>query len=317
MKKNETVYYIKNIAQVKSISVAADQLGISQPALSSYLKKIESELGMVLFDRSRQPLELTEAGKVYLDFLDKTAALQKQLMQNLSDIDDLKTGDLTVGGASFFNVAYLPKAIAAFASAYPGIEIEIVDGKVPELVNMAQKGLLDLFITPIPEDPDRFVYEELLEEEVYLAVPESWEINKALESKAVTVEADIHDQKKPSKALTRDEFVGLCENTFVMLKPDQDIGHKMQALLDKYECQPSRIITAEQTMTTLALAQNGVGISLITESSIRNCSMETLPKLYMVDTEICTRKIYIAYPKNKYLSKAATEFVKILKENNR
>ena len=321
-KRNETSNYIKKIAQAKSISVAADQLGISQPALSSYLKKVEGELGVVLFDRSRQPLELTEAGRVYLDYLDEVVIRQKELMKSLSDINDLKTGSLTVGGASFFNVAYLPKAIAAFASENPGIDIEIVDDRVPRLEAMAQKGLLDLFITPINDEPERFVYEELLEEDIFLAVPEAWEVNRQLEGKAISIEelpeseaaAKSHRKEKP---LTREEFACLCRETFVVLKPDQDIGRKMQALLNSFGCTPERVITAEQTMTTLALTLKGVGVSLITESSIRNCRFAGLPKLYMANPDICRRKMYIAYPRNKYLSKAARRFAEVLKEHNR
>ena len=320
-KRNETSNYIKKIAQAKSISVAADQLGISQPALSSYLKKVEGELGVVLFDRSRQPLELTEAGKVYLDYLDEVVVRQKELMKNLSDINDLKTGSLTVGGASFFNVAYLPKSIAAFVSENPGIDIEIVDDRVPRLEALAKKGMLDLFITPINDEPERFVYEELLEEDVFLAVPETWEVNRQLEGKAISIEelpeseaaAKSHRKEKP---LTREEFACLCRETFVVLKPDQDIGRKMQALLNSCGCTPERVITAEQTMTTLALTLKGVGVSLITESSIRNCGFAGLPKLYMANPDICRRKMYIAYPKNKYLSKAARRFAEVLKEHN-
>ena len=320
-KRNETSNYIKKIAQAKSISVAADQLGISQPALSSYLKKVEGELGVVLFDRSRQPLELTEAGRVYLDYLDEVVVRQKELMKNLSDINDLKTGSLTVGGASFFNVAYLPKAIAAFASENPGIDIEIVDDRVPRLEALAQKGMLDLFITPINDAPDRFVYEELLEENIFLAVPADWEINSRLQDKAVSIE-ELPESEAAAKShrkaapLTREEFACLCRETFVVLKPDQDIGRKMHALLNSCGCTPERIITAEQTMTTLALTLRGVGVSLITESSIRNCGFAGLPKLYMANPDICRRKMYIAYPKNKYLSKAARRFAEVLKEHN-
>lgn len=324
MKKNDTFNYIKNIAQAKSISVAADQLGISQPALSAHLKKTEKELGMLLFDRSRQPLEPTEAGRVYLEYIDEVLAAEKELMQKLSDIDDLKTGSLTVGGASFFNVSYLPAAIAAFASENPGIEMEIVDGTVPELVTMAQKGFIDLFMTPEPGEPDRFIYEELLEEEIYLAVPAGWDVNRELEEKAVSVlsaegkfEGSAGTVSGKPSPLTKGEFTRLCDSTFVLLKPDQNIGRRMQALLEKYDCRPARIITAEQTMTTLALTQKGVGISMITESSIKNSRLVSLPKLYMVDPEICNRKMYVAYPKNKYLSKAATGFIRILKESNR
>ena len=320
-KRNETSNYIKKIAQAKSISVAADQLGISQPALSSYLKKVEGELGVVLFDRIRQPLELTEAGKVYLDYLDEVVVRQKELMKSLSDINDLKTGSLTVGGASFFNVAYLPKSIAAFVSENPGIDIEIVDDRVPRLEALAQKGMLDLFITPINDAPDRFVYEELLEENIFLAVPADWEINSRLQDKAVSIE-ELPESEAAAKShrkaapLTREEFACLCRETFVVLKPDQDIGRKMHALLNSCGCTPERIITAEQTMTTLALTLRGVGVSLITESSIRNCGFAGLPKLYMANPDICRRKMYIAYPKNKYLSKAARRFAEVLKEHN-
>ena len=320
-KRNETSNYIKKIAQAKSISVAADQLGISQPALSSYLKKVEGELGVVLFDRSRQPLELTEAGRVYLDYLDEVVIRQKELMKSLSDINDLKTGSLTVGGASFFNVAYLPKAIAAFASENPGIDIEIVDDRVPRLEAMAQKGLLDLFITPINDEPERFVYEELLEEDVFLAVPEAWEVNRQLEGKAISIEelpeseaaAKSHRKAKP---LTREEFACLCRETFVVLKPDQDIGRKMQALFASYGCRPDRVITAGQTMTSLALTQSGVGVSLITESSLRNCHLQRPPALYLADSDICRRRMFIAYPRNKYLSQASRELIRILRESN-
>ena len=320
-KRNETSNYIKKIAQAKSISVAADQLGISQPALSSYLKKVEGELGVVLFDRSRQPLELTEAGRVYLDYLDEVVVRQKELMKNLSDINDLKTGSLTVGGASFFNVAYLPKAIAAFASENPGIDIEIVDDRVPRLEALAQKGMLDLFITPINDAPDRFVYEELLEENIFLAVPADWEINSRLQDKAVSIE-ELPESEAAAKShrkaapLTREEFACLCRETFVVLKPDQDIGRKMQALFASYGCRPDRVITAGQTMTSLALTQSGVGVSLITESSLRNCHLQRPPALYLADSDICRRRMFIAYPRNKYLSQASRELIRILRESN-
>lgn len=309
MNPNNKQNYIKKIAEVKSISIAAELLGISQPALSAYLKKTEGEIGSVLFDRSRQPLELTEAGKVYMEYLEREAALQKELTQNLADIDGLKTGKVTVGGASFFNIAYLPKTVAEFAAEYPGVDIEIVDGKVPELVTMAQKGILDLFITPIADEPDRFFYEELLEEKIYLAVPEEWDVNKALAGKELT-------GVKKHAELSKDEFACLCENTFIVLKQEQDIGRKMEALFDKYGCRPARTITAEQTMTTLNLTQGGVGVSLITESSIRNCGLAKLPKLYMADPDICTRRMYIAYPRHKYLSQTAEKFIRALKESN-
>ncbi|MGI6766047.1 MAG: LysR family transcriptional regulator [Lentihominibacter sp.] len=298
--------YIKTIAEVRSISLAAEKLGISQPALSSFLKKKESEIGAVLFDRSKQPLELTEAGSVYLDYLDRMSILKNEMSQNIADIEGMKTGHLAIGGASFFNIVYLPKAVGRFMEKYPGINIEIIDGKVPELVTAAQKGTLDLFITPFADEEERFFYEELLEETIYICVPSDWAVNRELSGKT-----------QSGEPLTAKEFKRLCEHTFVTLKPDQHIGQKLEALFEKYNCRPVHTVLAEQTMTTLALTMSGVGVSLIAESSIRNSNIAEKPALYLADPEICTRKIYISYPRNKYLSKAAEEFIEILKTANR
>ena len=137
----KTVNYIKAIAEMRSISAAAESLGISQPALSAHLKKTETELGAILFDRSRQPLELTEAGQAYLNYLERTQSLEKELAQTISDIEGLETGSLTIGGAVFFNIAYIPRAVSAFVKEYPGVNIEIVDGNVPFLLPISITNL--------------------------------------------------------------------------------------------------------------------------------------------------------------------------------
>ena len=198
--EKKTVNYIKAIAEMRSISAAAESLGISQPALSAHLKKTEAEVGAVLFDRSRQPLELTEAGQAYLNYLERTHSLEKELEQTIADIEGLETGSLTIGGAGFFNIAYIPRAVGAFAKDYPGVNIEIVDGNVPFLATEALKGRLDLFITPDADEPDRFVYEELLKERVYLAVPADWKINASFADKGDT------DKVGYGKSITKDEF---------------------------------------------------------------------------------------------------------------
>ena len=308
--EKKTVNYIKAIAEMRSISAAAESLGISQPALSAHLKKTEAEVGAVLFDRSRQPLELTEAGQAYLNYLERTHSLEKELEQTIADIEGLETGSLTIGGAVFFNIAYIPRAVGAFAKDYPGVNIEIVDGNVPFLATEALKGRLDLFITPDADEPDRFVYEELLKERVFLAVPADWDINASFAGKVST------NKGFNGKSITKDEFKRLCDCPFILLREDQNIGRMMEQLFEKYGCRPEKTIHVEQTMTSLALTMAGVGVSLITENSIRTSGLAKLPELYLADETICTRSMYVAYPRNKYLSRAAAEFIKALKEVN-
>ena len=331
--------YIQIIAELKSISATAETLGISQPALSASLKKKEKELGGIIFDRTKQPLELTEVGKAYLDYVGKQEQLKTELEQRISDISGLKSGHLTIGGATAFNIAYLPKAVGQFKSMYPNIEIRILDRSVPELVNEALKGGLDVFLTPRADDKDRFNYEILLEERLMLCVPNAIakevgletsngaKLNDAKSSDVKSSGAKSNDAKssdsKSSTAsqstskLSAKDFSALCEYPFVVLRNEQDIGIKMRELCRRYNCEPKSVIMAEQTMTSLALSMSGVGISLVSEGSIKSLGIgDDVVSFYHLDEKICNRKLYTAWPKFKYLSKTTEEFIRVLKETN-
>lgn len=301
-----TANYIKTIAETRNISAAAESLGISQPALSTYLKKLEDNVGVMLFDRSKKPLELTEEGKVYLQFTDKVEALNKELIQRISDIENLKSGQLTVGGASFFNITYIPKAVAEFVSKYPGVDVEIIDGKIPEITAAALNGKIDLFITPVADDDERFHYEKLLREKIFICIPKEWSVNDGLGK----------TERDGYRVLTKKDFERLKGSTFVLLHRDQHIGRKMNDIFDRYGFVPKHSVIVDQTMTSLALTGAGVGISLITESTIKNFSSKEYPAIYLADEDICSREIFAAYPKNKYLSRATAEFIEILKDVN-
>ncbi len=153
--------HIKITAKLRSVSKAAEKLSISQPALSAHIKKIEEENGIIIFDRTRKPLTLTEQGRVYLKYSEKKDALEKELKKEISDLNGLKTGDLVIGGASAFNSIYLPRAVKLFAQKYPGIKTVIIDDRVPEIERRTLEGEIDLFLTP-PRISHREIMSEVL-----------------------------------------------------------------------------------------------------------------------------------------------------------
>ena len=305
--------YIMAIAETRNISLAAEQLKISQPALSSQLKKLESTLGVQLFDRSTQPLEVTEAGKVYLEYAARNEALNNEFLQHIADIDNMKRGKITIGGAASFNVSYLPKAVAEFTEKYPGIDIEIADGSIPEISAKALAGHVDLFIAPTLNIDERLEYEELLEENIFICVPPQWEINKSLARWQIDVEDVLEGRCRDNYPEV--DFREFEDSTFILLKKDQHIGYTMSKLFDRYGFEPKKAVMAEQTMTSYGLTLAGVGISLMTESTIKNSNFREYPKLYLADKYICSRRVYAVYSAHKYLPKAARKFIEILKKN--
>ena len=302
MGKSNAITYIRHIAKTRTISAAADELGISQPALSTRLKRIEEDLGAPLFDRSRTPLVLTEAGKAYLDYADKVDLLDRELEARISDLANLKVGKVVIGGASSFNRAYLPTALATFSSTYPGVEIEVVEDTVPNLSAAAIGGRIDLIITPSPPAESDFELDVLCSEKALLCVPRSWSLVSEL-------------PESPSGSyvfVDPDDITALKDAPFIMLHPDQQVGQMMRALFERCNFNPQRIITVDQMLTALALAEAGAGVSLATEGALRSVGKRSSLACYFIDIGPLERTLFVARPANRATSRAALEFARIL-----
>ena len=117
--------YIYAIYKTGSFSKAAEQLFISQPALSIAVRKLEDELGQKLFFRTTGTVELTEAGKAYIDKCEKIRQFEQELTEYFNELDGLLTGELSIGGANISMNYILPDIITAFSAAYPGIRITL------------------------------------------------------------------------------------------------------------------------------------------------------------------------------------------------
>lgn len=106
-----------------SFTRAAEELCVTQGAVSHQVKALESELGLMLFRRERQRLAITEAGRTYLetvrDAFDRLAAGTERLLQRQG------AGSLTVSTSPNFAAKWLVHRLARFAEAHPGIELRI------------------------------------------------------------------------------------------------------------------------------------------------------------------------------------------------
>ena len=126
-------------------------------------------------------------------------------------------------------------------------------------------------------------------------------------------ETDRWAAARGSKA--RVDFGVFKDQPFIRLGDNQHIGNIMAQLFERHGFSPEGCISVEQTMTSYGLTLAGVGISLITEASVRNGHMEKHPVFYLIDEDLGNRDMFIAYSKHKYLSNAAKVFIDILKKS--
>ena len=303
--------YVTTIARHKSFSLAAKELHISQPALSNYITKLERSLGVQIFDRSTTPISLTEPGRHYVQSAAGILHIEKNFNSYLSDYNHLHTGTLAIGSTHCFTSCYLPEVLSAFLSRYPDISIKITEGKIPSLEASVLEGNIDLLITADNVNPKQFECVNIFEEELLLAVPETYPVHEHLAEYQLDPE-DIHDGR-PLSAPYVD--IRLFEQyPFILLESEQHIYHMAQQIFSHFNFEPHVIMQVEQLMSSLAFSLSGIGISFITESAIRLGNFAHLPILYRIgDCADTHRTMAVAYKKNRYLSKACTAFIELMK----
>lgn len=145
------LYRIFNeVANAGNITVAADKLHISQPAVSKSIKSLESQLGGPLFVRTKRGVILTEEGKELHAYIKIAIEHIRNAENRFTDMINLNTGLIRIGISRTLVKEYLLPYLKEFHKKYPNIKIEIITNKASELIPMLRNGLADLIIANLP-----------------------------------------------------------------------------------------------------------------------------------------------------------------------
>jgi LysR family hydrogen peroxide-inducible transcriptional activator len=138
--------YFLAIAQTGSFTAAAKSSHVSQPSLSSQIKKLEDELGGPLFERGRQGARLTQRGEL---FRPRAAESLRQLeagRTEAQELSGLKRGSVTLGCMPTTGAYLLPPLLKAFARAHPEIHVNLREESSPQLAKLLRDSEVDLAI---------------------------------------------------------------------------------------------------------------------------------------------------------------------------
>ena len=163
--------YIYEIYRCGSFSAAAKNLYITQPAISIAVKKEEQELGQPIFERSSSHLLLTDAGRAYIDAVEKLHRIEDDLKIYCNDLSNLKTGALRIGASSFFLSSIVLPVVAEYSRRYPGISLDVQEAPSLELQKRLANEALDILVDPVDQQGDAFDSVILFEDHFLLAVP--------------------------------------------------------------------------------------------------------------------------------------------------
>lgn len=300
--------YMYTVYEEKSFSKAAKRLFISQPSLSATVKRIEEQLGYPVFDRSSKPLKLTEFGKEYIKTVEKMQSLQNQFTDFVNDWEGLQTGQLILGGSNLFSSWVLPSLMSSFSQKFSMIRLELKEETTVELATLLQNGKIDLMLDNCELDDvifDRCLYQE---EHLLLAVPQHLEINQTLKPYQIPLDA-IRNGTFLGNDFAPVPLDAFQEQSFIMMKPENDTGKRAFAILKEYGLHPRIIFELDQQMTSFNVTCSGMGISFISDTLITRVPFAGNVVYYKLPEEYSCRKIYFYWKHGRYFSRAMKEFL--------
>lgn len=162
------------VADLGHMTRAAEQLGVTQPALSAALRKLEDELGTELFHRTGHGVEATEAGKVFIEHAKITLRASEQATEAVRSLVGLETGSIRVGAGATATGYLLPGAIQAVRKKHPGLRFSIKEAGSAQVAQGVLSGELDLGVVTLPiEHPraDELMIVKEISDELMLIVP--------------------------------------------------------------------------------------------------------------------------------------------------
>ena len=151
MKKITGLSQFVNVCNSRNLTVAARELGVSQPSLTQAIAKLEMQLDVVLFDRSSRPMGLTTYGMMVLDYAQTLEQSTDSLTENLAAMKSGSGGLLRIGSGPDWIHEILPIAISELQRKFPSIRVKLTVGLNDELQSKLDKREIDLFFASLSD----------------------------------------------------------------------------------------------------------------------------------------------------------------------
>jgi DNA-binding transcriptional LysR family regulator len=166
--ENFRLTVFRKVAAQLSFRKAAEDLYLTQPAVSLQIKALEEELGVALFDRSGSQVGLTPAGKALLGYAEESSRLLREARNAVAGFSGAQTGALTLGASTTIAQYVLPRLLGEFCREYPRIHPTLVSGNTEHIVEAVEKQKISLGLIEGPARSREVKTEPFLEDELVL-----------------------------------------------------------------------------------------------------------------------------------------------------
>ena len=249
MKTNLELYKIfYYVAKNGNITQAANELMVSQPAVSKSIKALESDLNTTLFNRNNNGVSLNNAGELLYEKIKQAMDLIISAEEDLTSLNNMEKGTINIGAGNTIMQRYLMPYIKEFHELYPNINVIVHTVVTEELIKRAQIGLVDIVFTHMPNNiPDNFEITNIKElHDILVVNKNSKYLNKQIKKKDLE---ELPLVLLPYKASNRQNFNKFCTTNNIVINPLMEIGNDL--IIE--DC-----------------AYNGLGVGLVVKEYVQN-----------------------------------------------
>ncbi|HUJ32539.1 MAG TPA: LysR family transcriptional regulator [Candidatus Acidoferrum sp.] len=278
------------IAKQGSFSRAGQKLFRSQPAVSAQIRQLEQEYGQKLFDRVGKTVQLTSAGEALLDYAGKLLALRNESLRAVADQASTPRGTLAIGANEATCLYVLPDIFAEFNRRFPQVQISIYRNFSHKVIEKIDDGTVDVGIVTLPIKSPSLRIHPIFRDRIMLMTSAS---NPLARLKSVTTSQ-------------------IAEQPLIFPKT----GFMRQVLDKQFRPYRSRVHISMQLPSVGMIKRfviAGLGVSLISESFVRDEVGAGQAKLIPVSDMDVWRELGLVYRRDRTLPRSATSFVNMIR----
>jgi LysR family cyn operon transcriptional activator len=297
MQVNLDLYRVFHAVAVEgSVSAAARRLYLSQPAVTQSIKRLEEQLGVILFHRTSRGMRLTGEGRTLFDHIDRASSIIAMGERQLEQMKTLSAGEITLAAGDTLCKHYLVPHLSIFHESHPGIRIHVLNRTTPETIELLKMGKVDIGIVNLPVAAD-----------AALRIRETLTVHDCF----IVGERYRHLSEKP---VSPSELA-----TYPLLLLEK--GGSTRAYLDAFFASLGVELKAEIELGSVDLLERFASIGLGVAAVVREFAHEQLEAglLHEVNltVEVPPRKIGVVTMNGVPLSGAAEKMVALLEDSER
>lgn len=292
------IQYALALSEALNVSQVADQLGISQPALSKQVLALEKELGVKLFDRSSSPMTLTPAGEDFVKQAQDLLFQQEQLLRSMEAYRSGKQGRLVIGISPFRSLYLVSDMVKQLQERHPGVQVVLRETTSEQLRKDAADGKYDFAIVNLPVDNSVLDVIPLEADTLVLAVP-----NSMLD-----------------RVRTQDGTVDLAQCAglpFITVGTHQEMRQLFEKLCAMAGFHPQIAMEVVGLATAWAMVQAGLGVTLLPLQFISSATFDRDITLFPLKENVYTRQPAIVTRRGQYLPEYARHAIELLTKSKR